>query len=164
MKVFPALLTMTVGCTANAYHTRVPSTFSPALQAAAFAAAKDWEANVPVTLDVQVAPCGDVATQVCLVGVGAIPALPWEPGNLTGLTINRTILLDTASLGGDTPAARQRLIAHEMGHAMGLLHTCGNTIMYPYSDGGALTVTATDAAQWKYVHGMGPAVSYNCNK
>jgi hypothetical protein len=89
---------------------------------------------------------------ICLHPVQSVPPVPWQPGHLVGYTVYSEIWLATPDLQAYDAAHRQRVIAHELGHAMGLQHTGPGTLMYPAANGGAMTVQPTDAAQWRTVH------------
>ncbi len=148
-----------VGCIGSDYRVQPDAGFSGGTMVAAHAAAADWMANVPVKITFADAPCPPQHTggMVCMHPVAALPSLgAVEPGQLAGLTIFTDIWLVEPSLA-ELPEARvQRLIAHEMGHAMGLLDAFDKpgTLMYPYGDKGALMVQPADVAQWYAVRGQ----------
>lgn len=147
-----------LGCyRGSTYETSVPPApgFPVELQQAAQAAVLDWERNVPVALVPKIQPCpGEprALNSLCIVPVTSIPSVPWEPGELAGYTLGNEMWIAVPLLEADDAAHRQRLIAHELGHAMGLQHDVAGTLMYPYSDLGSLVVTAKDVAQWHEVH------------
>lgn len=142
-----------VGCFGSDYVARPDPGFSAATLAAAHAAAADWMANVPVKITFADGVCPDQRQlgMICMHPVASIPPNPFEPGVLTGYTVFTEMWLVESTLVKQSPALAQRLIAHEMGHAMGLLHHGPGTLMYPYSDQGSLTVTPDDVEQWKAV-------------
>jgi hypothetical protein len=149
------LALLLAGCVRDAYVIHPDPGVAPSVLDAAQAAVEAWTAHVPVTIRLDGAPCGVVpaAGDVCLHPIAAIPSLPWEPGTLAGVTAFNEIWIAEPLLERASPAQRQRLIAHELGHAMGLLHTGPGTLMYPYASGGAMTVTPADVAQWYAVRG-----------
>jgi hypothetical protein len=151
-----AALALLIGCFGADYVARPDPGFSVTTLAAARAAAADWMANVPVKITFADGPCPEQRRlgMICMHPVDSIPPNPLEPGVMTGYTVFTEMWLVEPALVKQTPAMAQRLIAHEMGHAMGLLHTGPGTLMYPYSDLGSLTVTPTDIAQWRAVRAV----------
>lgn len=146
---------LAVGCyRGTEYATHIQPDIPADIAGSAQAAVADWEANVPVKLHLDIAACNIVHSPatICIHSVQSIPPIPWEPGHLTGYTIVTEILLATPDLLKEPADARQRVIAHELGHAMGLQHDVAGTLMYPYSDLGSKTVTAQDAKQWHKLH------------
>lgn len=151
-------IVLAAGCyRGSTYETDMPAppAFPLELEQAASAAAADWQQHVPVSLAPIVRPCPNeprpLAT-LCLLPVEKIPAVPWEPGTLSGFTIGNDVWLAVPPLLADPPDRRQRLIAHELGHAMGLVHDSKGTLMFPWANGGSLVVTDRDVAQWHRVH------------
>lgn len=154
VKKFLSLLFLTA-CFGSDYTIRPDSTVGPDIMNAAHAAAADWEAHVPVKISFSDAPCsfprklGDV----CVHAVSSIPTVPWEQGQLAGYTLLTEMWLVAPDFEQMSASSSQRVFAHEMGHAMGLLHTGPGTLMYPYGDKGSKTVTVADVAQWYHVRG-----------
>jgi hypothetical protein len=150
--VWVGLLSL-VGCFGSDYQAHFDPGFTPTVESAARAAAADWMAHVPVTIAFRDGVCPSPRTRglICMHPVNAIPAVPWEPGTLAGYTIVTEMWLATPLLAKDSLAGVQRLIAHEMGHSMGLQHSAGKTLMNPNGATGSLVVTPADVAQWRTV-------------
>jgi hypothetical protein len=148
------------GCFGADYVVHPDPGFPAVLTTAAQAAAADWMSKVPVVITFSPLPCPDIREggMICMHSVKSIPSDPFEPGTLSGFTIFTEMWLATPLLLANPPQYQQRLIAHEMGHAMGLLHTAAGSLMYPYSDGGALTVQQVDINQWYAVRHKPPVL------
>lgn len=144
------------GCVGSAYVVHPDPGFTPTVLDAAHAAAADWESRVPVRITFADGPCPAERKDgmICLHPIESIPMLPWEPGTLVGLTVYTEVWLAEPILERDSFPLVQRVIAHEMGHSMGLQHTGPGTLMYPYGDKGSLTVTDADVKQWKLLRGL----------
>jgi hypothetical protein len=157
MKALSVLLVLfAFGCLGTAYTVHPDLGFAPSVLDAAHAAAADWEANVlvKITFSNEMCPVLRRMGMICMHPVQSIPTLPWEPGVLAGFTVYYDIWLAEPLLESGAQKYKQRVIAHEMGHSMGLSHTGPGTLMYPYSNGGSWTVTAADATQWRVVRGL----------
>jgi hypothetical protein len=151
IRFLPIAALALIGCFGSDYTTHLDTGFAPSVLAATKAAAADWEANVPVKITVADGACPPGAHAnglICMHPVALLPSLPWEPGITLGFTILTDMWIAETLAEKMSPALLQRLIAHEMGHAMGLEHTGPGTLMDPYSDEGALTVQPADAQQW----------------
>jgi predicted Zn-dependent protease len=147
-----------VGCVGPLDHYRV--TLDPSLSTAETdaltGALADWSAKTghQDLFEVQMAPC-DVAADrgepgaICIGHSDDLPAdrsaelVKWTDGQ--GGVIRMS---DRAS--GILPQAA----AHELGHAMGLVHTGEGTLMAPMPDEAAPSVTEADVAQWRSVRGL----------
>jgi hypothetical protein len=150
------VLLLATGCYTGAlYQTHLGPGMTLDLRVVATKAALDWEQHTRVKLDVHTDNCPTLvrsSASICVFPVDSIPSVPWEPGELTGYTLLNNVWIATPKLEGETEAYQQRLIAHELGHAMGLSHDVEGTLMYPYRDKGSLTVTPRDVAQWEAKH------------
>jgi len=147
-------------CFGSDYQVHPDPGVAPSVMAAARAAAADWmsaaaRAHVPLTITVEADACPATRALglICIHPVASIASVPWEPGILVGYTSFHEMWLAEPALESSSPAEVQRVIAHEMGHAMGLVHPAkpDGSLMWPYPEGGSLTVTPADIAQWQAV-------------
>ncbi len=148
---FTFVLLTLAGCFGSSYTVRPDVGVASSVQSAARAGAADWEANTAAKITFSDVPCDGHRTggMVCIHPVNGLPPLPWEPGVLLGVTVLTDMWLDEPKLEGMPVEKAQWALAHELGHAMGLLHTGPGTLMYPYYEGAAHVVTPADVEQWK---------------
>lgn len=147
------LATLPLGCPGT-YHLHFDGQFSEQTKAATVAAVKDWERHVPVTIRIEPGPCPAWRgiEDICLHPVDYIEPQSGEPGYLVGLTLGTEIYLVEFVVSRYAFADAQWVLAHELGHAQGLVHTGPGTLMYPYPDKTSKIVTASDVQQWIKVH------------
>lgn len=153
-----ALIQLLWGCARadirDEYDVTVESSFSTADQASIIAGLDDWQAKVPVRLHVTIGlscPPGD--GQICIQNVSAHTAEEQAGRPVSGDTDpgDGAIWLDTVLV--DSYHDVQMVSAHEVGHAMGLVHEGPGNLMSPGAKTAVPRVTCNDAAQWYQVRG-----------
>lgn len=171
------LLILTAGCRCpplgHRYTLMVDPTFSPDEQEAFLAAADSWTKSVSVTLNVQVGVCGTVTDGMICSHHTDRAGIPTGNGigpstlACTHQEHDSFIDIDGGDMYFDVPFLMswaphdnqtylyefQHAIAHEMGHAMGLIHhdpPSGELyLMGTYSNQDSLGPVDNDIEQWK---------------
>lgn len=163
-----ALAAFACGChpaLGDRYTVEIDPTFTAAQQEAVLAALEDWSANVPVKFSPVVTACshgrdGSLcihnSTHADIVANHGAGPTTWGVtfGSSSGEDVDGA---ETWIATDVIPAADfQGVLAHEIGHGMGLEHETGATseLMAPGLSGWSRTVTANDAAQWYRVRGQ----------
>jgi hypothetical protein len=160
------LLLTSAGCSGlgDHYTVTLDPTFTPAQQEAALDAANAWSRAVPVTLDVVIAVCaGRRAENICIhssdaatvskamgdgeMYLGATAGPNWKVDGAE-IFISTAYMVQIQSEEGAW--LTQEVFAHEMGHAMGLVHVNGIGALMDKSapDSSHGPVEAVDAEQW----------------
>lgn len=140
---------------AMAYQVRIDPAFDADQVEAIASAAASWEAVVPVALDVVVATCSEGSAPAGVVCIRptmeAVLRAAHDGVNVGAWTYYQQNSADVLA-ATDMPGGAlyfQQALAHELGHAMGLVHTGPGTVMYAIHDADmASGPTSADAAQW----------------
>jgi hypothetical protein len=145
------------------YAVYVDSAMTAAQSEAVLAAVDDWCSRVPVYVTVNVAPCkeaNDREIRFCTATHGDLERLDGSVSATTlADTLGTTVYLDVVTIPEND---LQGVAAHEMGHAMGLVHWSGSAeqplLMNPAQDDRwSRSVACGDAQQWYYVrHAVSP--------
>lgn len=124
--------------------------FSPAEVEAALAAVDEWRSVVPEAFTVRVAPCAGEDFEICLVPATYSPTGPGytERNFTTGHMVSHVL-----SPMPDGYAVVQ-VMAHELGHSMGLNHEprCLMEPGAPPAPAPGMLPQDADVAQWRAVH------------
>lgn len=152
------------------YTVYVDPAFTPAQDEAIVAALESWEDAAPVSLQPVVGPCSGVHDgQVCIHASdhAGLMSRGAPTDEAVGLDAYREHIDGTRIDGGeiyiDVPAFEsvdggiagyfQQTVAHEVGHAMGLMHTGEGSLMAPLLQDGNGVPTCTDVLQWYALRG-----------
>jgi hypothetical protein len=125
----------------------------------ALAAAADWMAHVPeLHIDFVDAAPDNCANCIYIVPgtMATINPACFGVDHALGCTLRLPYLFNSASLivASDCPEnMKPEVWLHEMGHALGLVHTGPGTVMCASFQCAAKTVTAADVAQYELVRG-----------
>jgi hypothetical protein len=140
------------------YDIYINSGFSDTERSETIAMLRVWEKATPVTFDIHLVDtehqCGDHCYNV----EPTTSASLWSrnPGRIGETYTNTgcdcgTILLDTQI---SNPMERQTMIAHEIGHALDLVHVGPGQLMYPnYGPGQPSKITCGDQEQYASLRG-----------
>jgi hypothetical protein len=159
-----AALAFLYGCggLGDSYDVRVDPRFTQDQQGTIVAALDSWEAAVPVHFTTSIEPCSGVhGGTICVHASDSatIAANQQQPdGTGVGLTLREKSwghVVDGGEVFIDVPTVEegyaedfQRIVAHEIGHAMQLDHNAPGNLMAAWATEDAPTPTCTDAAQW----------------
>lgn len=147
----------------SAERTRVVVFVDPAFGSqteAALSAVDSWtQADPSLSLDVQIGACASGPSVVCIVSDPTEPGAGANGGNEVGVTaraadgsaVCRIFVNQFGPAGAQAPQAFAWAVAHELGHAMGLVHTGAGTLMAPTFAEAATAPTAADVAQLDFV-------------
>lgn len=141
--------------------------FSHDERAKVVAALESWEAAVPVHFRPRIAACAGIhdATILTHASTREEIAAKQKPadGMDLGLTLRETAwtgsvdggeaFFDVPTIEADFPEDFQRIVAHEVGHAMHLNHDAPANLMAAMATDDAPTPTCTDDAQWYVARG-----------
>lgn len=157
----------------NTYLVQVDPAFTQDEQASISAALDSWEAAVPAHFSMVIASCSGVHGGTICIHASDSATIAANQSQVDGIGVGLTIrksswghtidggevFIDVPTIEGDGYGADfQRIIAHEVGHAMQLEHNAPNNLMAPMATEDAPTPTCTDAAQWYALRGeTGPA-------
>jgi hypothetical protein len=167
--VAPVVSVFLHGCggIGDSYVVHVDPRFSAEQQAAVVAALDSWEAAVPVHFSVEIGPCSGVsdgmicthasnrtemaAKQSASDGIGV--GLTLRERTWTHLVDGGEVFIDVPTIESDYSAYFQRIVAHEVGHAMQLEHDAPHDLMGAMATDDAPAPTCTDDAEWYEVRG-----------
>jgi hypothetical protein len=153
MRALVALVLFSVGCSAQglptSYHVMIDPSVSPDVAQSVLDAVQDWRAHVELEISVVSGRCSlaeDGYGSVCVISdAGPSPLGSDVEATTLQNGYGSAVQLWPDDWRTDIPA---RVIAHELGHAMGLVHTGPGTLMCASSDCAAVTITDADVAQW----------------
>ena len=166
-----AAIPSALGCggIGNTYLVEADPAFTQDEQASIAAALDSWEAAVPAHLTMQIASCSGVqGGTICIHASDAATIAANNQSQLDGTGVGLTLrksswghTVDGGEVFIDVPTIEQkgfaadfqRIIAHEVGHAMQLEHNAPNNLMAPMATEDAPTPTCTDASQWYALRG-----------
>jgi hypothetical protein len=157
-----ALLLQGCGGLGDSYVVQVDPRFTQDEQATIVTALGSWEAAVPVHFVAAIEPCSGIhGGMICVHASDSatIAANQSQPdGTGVGLTLReRTwghvvdggeVFIDVATVEESYAADFQRIVAHEIGHAMQLDHNAPGNLMAAMATEDAPTPTCADAAPW----------------
>lgn len=145
---------------AGSYLVKVDPSFTPTEQAAVFESVDQWRSATPaLSIAAELSTCdGAPDGRICV-----RPDHDAGPG-LLGVTTREYWTTPSGGEKADTALYVERIArhpgmfvaaaAHELGHAMGLVHTGPGTVMCHDVGEMAMGVTDADAEQWKAVRGL----------
>jgi hypothetical protein len=159
----------------DSYAVYVDPRFGVGEEAKIVAALDSWEAAVPVHFTVVIGSCsgiheGEICTHAST--RSEIAAKQTQPdGTGLGLTLRETTwghVVDGGEVFIDVPTVEdsyaddfQRIVAHEIGHAMQLEHDAPGNLMSAIATNDAPTPTCADDGEWYSVRGeRAPACSH----
>ncbi len=165
-----ALLLQGCGGLGDSYVVQVDPRFTQDEQATIVAALGSWEAAVPVHFVAEIEPCSGIhGGTICVHASDSatIAANQSQPdGTGVGLTLRERTwghvvdggetFIDVATVEESYPADFQRIVAHEIGHAMQLDHNAPGNVMAAMATEDAPTPTCADAAPWYEARSQSP--------
>lgn len=142
--------------------------FSPDEQAELMAALDSWEAAVPVHFRAEIGPCSGIhGGMICTHASNQAEIAAQQSvtdGIGVGLTLReRTwghvvdggeVFIDVPTIEASYAADFQRIVAHEIGHAMQLEHNAPGDLMCALATDDAPAPTCADDAQWYELRGQ----------
>lgn len=154
----------------DSYRVAVDPHFTVDEQARVLAALDSWESAVPVHFAVEVGACSGVhGGLICIhasnhAEIAAKQAVTDGVG--VGLTVRQQtwghavdggeVFIDLPTVATSYPDDFQRIVAHEVGHAMQLEHDAPGNLMAAIATEDAAAPTCADDAQWYAVRGERP--------
>jgi hypothetical protein len=162
-----ALISTGCGGIGDSYVVLVDPAFSHDEQAKVMEAISSWEAAVPVHLSARIQSCSGIQDGTICTHASTHDEVAAKQGVADGIGLAITLRENTWSHsidGGevfvDVPTVEagyaddfQRVIAHEMGHAMHLEHDVPGSLMAAMVTSDAPGPTCTDEAQWYSLRG-----------
>jgi hypothetical protein len=165
-----ALALLMSGCgggIGDAYTVFVDPAFSHEEQAKVVAAVDSWQAAVPVYFAVVIGTCSGVHDETICTHASNHDEVAAKQGAIDGIGVGITMRentwgheVDGGEVFIDVPTVEagyaddfQRIVAHEIGHAMQLEHDAFGNLMSPMATEDAPTPTCTDDAEWYAARG-----------
>jgi hypothetical protein len=164
---------LSIGCGGfgDSYVVLVDPAFSHDEQAKVIEALSSWEAAVPVHLSARIASCSGIedgticthastheevaAKQAVADGVGL--AITVREKTWSHAVDGGEVFVDVPTVEAGYAEDFQRIVAHELGHAMQLEHDAPGNLMAAFATSDAPTPTCADQAEWFSVRGrQGP--------
>jgi hypothetical protein len=164
-----ALIPFAGGCggLGDSYVVEADPAFTADEQAGISAALDSWEAAVPVHFHMEIASCSGIHGGIVCIHAAdraTVAAKQSQPdGTGVGLTLREKtwghvvdggeVFIDLPTVEESYAADFQRIVAHEVGHAMQLEHDAPRNLMAAMATEDAPTPTCTDAAEWYEARG-----------
>jgi hypothetical protein len=162
-----ALVAPACGGIGSSYAVHVDPRFTVDEQAAIVAALESWEVAVPVHFTMEIGSCSGVHGGTICIHVSDAEEIAAKQsqrdGTGVGLTLRQTSwghVIDGGEVFIDVPTVEasyaddfQRIVAHEIGHAMQLEHNAPGHLMAAIATQDAPVPTCTDSAQWYEARG-----------
>jgi hypothetical protein len=151
-----ALLCCGRGAPGDSYVVLVDPAFSPDEREMVIEAISSWEAAVPVHLSARIAECAGIHDGTICTHASTsdqIAAMHATDGVGLGVTLRDSadggeVFIDVATVEAQYKGDFQRIVAHEIGHAMHLDHGPAGNLMAALVADDAPTPTCADAAAW----------------
>ncbi len=154
----------------NSYVVQVDPSFTADEQAEVLAALDSWEAAVPVHFTAVVASCSGISAGIICTHASNHAEIEARQSVSDGVGIGLTLreqswghVVDGGEVFVDVPTIEasytedfQRLVAHEIGHAMQLEHDGRGNLMAAMATDDAPTPTCVDAGEWYAVRDEQP--------
>jgi hypothetical protein len=162
-----ALLSGGCGGIGDSYVVFVDPAFSNDEQTKVVAALDSWRAAVPVHFSVQVARCSGIHDATICTHASTHQEIATRQATADGIGLGLTLrettwshVVDGGEVFIDVPTVEawyaadfQRIVAHEVGHAMQLDHDAPGNLMGAMATGDAPSPTCADDSEWYAVRG-----------